>query len=302
MARSEGRYRIERVLKIPLLGINEPMRKPWNGPPNLLSIDTEGSICQYSDRSTSSGLRPETWCTPRPWRSAGRRLLPEIMQLMADNGYAARGGSFVNTYFRRPAPHHLESDRQRCGCCSRLWGGVRPAVSRAAGKGDRAVHPGSATDILGRLTAEQFSASTLGRPFVVENRPGAGGIPGTEAAKSAPPDGYTLIMCTSGPFGINPAIYSKLPYDPLRDFEPIANLGAHAAGDRGRRATALRTLTSSSRRRRRSPARSPTPRSASAPPATSPWRRSRMPPASSSTMCRSRARAMRRRSSSATCR
>jgi tripartite-type tricarboxylate transporter receptor subunit TctC len=60
---------------------------------------------------------------------------------------------------------------------------------------------------------------------VVENRAGAGGIPGTEAAKNAAPDGYTLVMCTSGPFGINPAIYSKLPYDPVRDFEPIANLG-----------------------------------------------------------------------------
>ena len=84
--------------------------------------------------------------------------------------------------------------------------------------------PGSATDILGRLSAEQLGKH-LGRPFVVENRPGAGGIPGTEAAKSAPADGYTLIMCTSGPFGINPAIYSKLPYDPVRDFEPIANLG-----------------------------------------------------------------------------
>ena len=84
--------------------------------------------------------------------------------------------------------------------------------------------PGSATDILGRLASEQL-AKSLGRPFVVENRPGAGGIPGTEAAKSAPADGYTLIMCTSGPFGINPAIYSKLPYDPVRDFEPIANLG-----------------------------------------------------------------------------
>ena len=84
--------------------------------------------------------------------------------------------------------------------------------------------PGSATDILGRLTSEQL-AKHLGRPFVVENRPGAGGIPGTEAAKNAPPDGYTLIMCTSGPFGINPAIYSKLPYDPVRDFEPIASLG-----------------------------------------------------------------------------
>jgi tripartite-type tricarboxylate transporter receptor subunit TctC len=84
--------------------------------------------------------------------------------------------------------------------------------------------PGSATDILGRLMSEQL-AKSLGRAFVVENRPGAGGIPGTEAAKNAAPDGYTLIMCTSGPFGINPAIYSKLPYDPVRDFEPIANLG-----------------------------------------------------------------------------
>src|SRR5262245_39102939 len=84
--------------------------------------------------------------------------------------------------------------------------------------------PGSATDILGRLTSEQL-AKSLGRPFVVENRAGAGGIPGTEAAKNAAPDGYTLVMCTSGPFGINPAIYSKLPYDPVRDFEPIANLG-----------------------------------------------------------------------------
>jgi tripartite-type tricarboxylate transporter receptor subunit TctC len=84
--------------------------------------------------------------------------------------------------------------------------------------------PGSATDILARVMADHFSKS-MGQPFVVENKPGAGGIPGTELAKNAPPDGYTLTMCPSGPFGINPAIYSKLPYDPLRDFEPIANIG-----------------------------------------------------------------------------
>ena len=86
--------------------------------------------------------------------------------------------------------------------------------------------PGSATDILARLMADHFS-KTLGQPFVVENRPGAGGIPGTEFAKNAPPDGYTLTMCPSGPFGINPAIYSKLPYNPLpgTDFEPIGNIG-----------------------------------------------------------------------------
>ena len=84
--------------------------------------------------------------------------------------------------------------------------------------------PGSATDILGRVVAEQFTR-TLGQPFVVENKPGAGGIPGTEMAKNAAPDGYTLTMCTSGPFATNPGVYPKLPYDPVKDFEPIANVG-----------------------------------------------------------------------------
>jgi tripartite-type tricarboxylate transporter receptor subunit TctC len=84
--------------------------------------------------------------------------------------------------------------------------------------------PGSATDILARVMADYFTKS-MGQAFVVENKPGAGGIPGTEQAKNAAPDGYTLTMCPSGPFGINPAIYSKLPYDPLKDFEPIGNIG-----------------------------------------------------------------------------
>jgi tripartite-type tricarboxylate transporter receptor subunit TctC len=83
--------------------------------------------------------------------------------------------------------------------------------------------PGSATDILGRVVADQLTRS-LGQPFVVENKPGAGGIIGTEAAKNAAPDGYTLAMAGSGPFGINPAVYARLPYDPVRDFEPIANI------------------------------------------------------------------------------
>ena len=82
---------------------------------------------------------------------------------------------------------------------------------------------GSATDILARVVAEQLTRS-LGQPFVVENKPGAGGSVGTAQAKEAPPDGYTLVAAGSGPFGINPAIYSKLPYDPLRDFELIGNI------------------------------------------------------------------------------
>jgi tripartite-type tricarboxylate transporter receptor subunit TctC len=83
--------------------------------------------------------------------------------------------------------------------------------------------PGSATDILARLTADSFTKS-LGQTFVVENRAGAGGIIGTQAAKDAPPDGYTLTACPSGPFGINPGIYSHLPYYPVKDFEPISDI------------------------------------------------------------------------------
>ena len=82
---------------------------------------------------------------------------------------------------------------------------------------------GSATDIIARVLADSFTKS-MGQTFVVENKPGAGGIIGTEAVKNAPADGYTLAACPSGPFGINPGIYSKLPYDPVKDFEPISNL------------------------------------------------------------------------------
>jgi len=82
---------------------------------------------------------------------------------------------------------------------------------------------GSATDILARVVGDQLSKS-LGQPFVIENKPGAGGILGTQLAKDAAPDGYALIAAGSGPFGINPGVYKSLPYDPVRDFEPIGNI------------------------------------------------------------------------------
>ena len=83
--------------------------------------------------------------------------------------------------------------------------------------------PGSATDILARVMAERFTR-TLGQPFVVENKPGAGGSVGAEQVKNSPPDGYTLVAAGSGPFGINPALNARLPYDALRDFELIGNI------------------------------------------------------------------------------
>jgi tripartite-type tricarboxylate transporter receptor subunit TctC len=82
---------------------------------------------------------------------------------------------------------------------------------------------GSATDILARVAADYLSKS-LGQPFVVENKPGAGGSLGTAQVKDAAPDGYTLVAAGSGPFGVNPGVYEHLPYDPVRDFEPIGNI------------------------------------------------------------------------------
>ena len=83
--------------------------------------------------------------------------------------------------------------------------------------------PGTSTDILARVVAQKLTES-LGHQVVVDNRPGAGAIVGTEIGARAAPDGYTLTMAVSSAFGINPTLYSKLPSDAVRDFEPITNL------------------------------------------------------------------------------
>ena len=84
---------------------------------------------------------------------------------------------------------------------------------------------GQTTDIMARILAQQFTES-LGQSFFVDNKAGAGAIIGTEMAKNAVPDGYTLLMAASGPLAINPSLYSKLPYDTLKDFEPIGMMVA----------------------------------------------------------------------------
>ena len=83
--------------------------------------------------------------------------------------------------------------------------------------------PGGAVDIASRAIANELS-KLLGQTVTVDNRPGAGGnIGGAEAVRSAP-DGYTLFMTTSGISAINPALYSKMPFDPLKDLAPVAAL------------------------------------------------------------------------------
>jgi tripartite-type tricarboxylate transporter receptor subunit TctC len=80
--------------------------------------------------------------------------------------------------------------------------------------------PGQATDIIARTIAEELSKA-LGQQFYVDNRPGAAGIIATEAVAKAPGDGYTLLMSSSGPLAVNPGLYPKLPYDPIKDLAPI---------------------------------------------------------------------------------
>jgi tripartite-type tricarboxylate transporter receptor subunit TctC len=80
---------------------------------------------------------------------------------------------------------------------------------------------GGSTDVLFRIYAEQLQ-SKLGQPFVIENRPGAGGNTGIDAVAKSPPDGYTLGAATIGHFAINQFLYDKMPFDPERDIVPVA--------------------------------------------------------------------------------
>jgi tripartite-type tricarboxylate transporter receptor subunit TctC len=84
---------------------------------------------------------------------------------------------------------------------------------------------GGTTDFLGRLVAEQLQ-SGLGAAVIVENKPGAGTTLGAELVARAEPDGYTLLMATSTTLAINKTLYKKLPYDPVKDFTPIALVAA----------------------------------------------------------------------------
>ena len=107
--------------------------------------------------------------------------------------------------------------------------GTAAAAATAAGAQDfpaRAITiivaqpPGGGTDIISRIVAQQLSVQ-LGKPVVVENKPGAGTIVGTEAAAKSPPDGYTLLAGLTANMAVNPSLFRKLPYDPIKDFTPV---------------------------------------------------------------------------------
>jgi tripartite-type tricarboxylate transporter receptor subunit TctC len=83
--------------------------------------------------------------------------------------------------------------------------------------------PAGSTDISARAVAAKLG-ERLGQPVIIENKPGAGGNIGTDVAAKAPPDGYTLIVGTVGTHAINQSLYSKMPYDNIRDFAPVVLL------------------------------------------------------------------------------
>ncbi|MCO6414588.1 tripartite tricarboxylate transporter substrate binding protein [Siccirubricoccus sp. KC 17139] len=107
-----------------------------------------------------------------------------------------------------------------------------PALARAQGWPNRPVRlivpyaPGGANDILARLYGRRLT-ERLGQPFLVENRPGAQAILGTELAARAAPDGRTLLVAASGPLVFNPAVHERLPYDTRKDLAPVSILAAY---------------------------------------------------------------------------
>lgn len=80
--------------------------------------------------------------------------------------------------------------------------------------------PGGAGDIFARTMAQKLTEG-FKHQFIVDNRPGANGSIGMEVVAKSPPDGYTIVMGNSAPMVLNPNLYAKLPYDPIRDFAPI---------------------------------------------------------------------------------
>lgn len=131
----------------------------------------------------------------------------------------------------------IEATRTRRGlllslCTAAILAAALPKASHAQGPNHVPNYPtrpiqvivpfagGSASDVITRILLNRMSTS-LGQVFVVDNRPGAGGNIGTAAAAHAAPDGYTLVMSTSGPLAANKALFRELGYDPQKDLAPI---------------------------------------------------------------------------------
>ena len=116
--------------------------------------------------------------------------------------------------------------------CAAVFAIQVPAVAAAPAyptKPVRVIVPfaaGGGADVIARMVFAKVTEK-LGKSFVIDNRGGAGGITGTDAVAKAAPDGYTLLLGQTGPNAINPALFDKLPYDPIRDLAPVTQLTSY---------------------------------------------------------------------------
>ncbi len=114
-----------------------------------------------------------------------------------------------------------------------VWAALPMTVAVAADYPAKPVHiispytPGGGNDVICRAVAVRLGP-IMGQPAVVENKPGANTIIGTDYVAKSPPDGYTMILVPSA-HTVNPHLYEKLPYDSVRDFTPITQVGSAAA-------------------------------------------------------------------------
>jgi tripartite-type tricarboxylate transporter receptor subunit TctC len=130
-----------------------------------------------------------------------------------------------------PAAHRCDPERSAidglCRLALCLAAALLTAVVAAQEYPSRTIRivvpfpPGGATDVVTRIVAQKLS-DQMGRQVVTENRGGAGGIVGVETVAKAAPDGYSLVMGTTGTHAINASLYPKLAYDPLKDFAPVS--------------------------------------------------------------------------------
>ncbi|MFS8978601.1 tripartite tricarboxylate transporter substrate binding protein [Cupriavidus necator] len=129
--------------------------------------------------------------------------------------------------------HHSPVRRRTClgiaaFLVSQAWAGTSAATSGWPKRPIRLVVPGPAgagMDIFARLIASHLQQA-LGQPVVVDNRPGANSLIGTDMVAKSAADGYTLLMTPSSAIAINPVIQPKMPYDALKDLTPVAQVGA----------------------------------------------------------------------------
>ena len=112
---------------------------------------------------------------------------------------------------------------------------------------------GGPADLLARVLADEMSKD-LGQQVFVDNRPGANTIIGAELVAKADPDGYTLLMAIDGTLVMNPFLYSKLSYDPFKDFAPVTLVARVPSVIEANKSVTASTVEESSHRKRQSPA------------------------------------------------